>query len=78
MERVTIRNLRNQGGDVLARVEHGESVTITRDGRPVAELRPLSPAPLPGRMLLDRWRNLPPVDPAQLRADIDLLTDSSL
>ena len=78
MEHVTIRNLRNHGGDVLARVEHGESVTITRDGRPVAELRPLSATPLLAGTLLDRWQHLPPVDPAELRADIDLLTDSSL
>jgi prevent-host-death family protein len=29
------------GGDVVGRVEAGEHVTVTRDGRPVAELRPL-------------------------------------
>ena len=78
MERVTIRNLRNHGGDVLARVEHGEVIMVTRDGRPVAELRPLTSAPLSAGTLLDRWHNLPPVDPADLRADIDFLTDSSL
>ena len=78
MERVTIRNLRNHGGDVLARVEHGEVFMVTRDGRPVAELRPLTSAPLSAGTLLDRWQNLPPVDPADLRADIDFLTDSSL
>ena len=37
----SIRELRNHGGDVLAEVERGESVIVTRDGRPVAELRPL-------------------------------------
>ncbi|MGB7163680.1 MAG: type II toxin-antitoxin system prevent-host-death family antitoxin, partial [Mycobacterium sp.] len=36
-----MRDLRNKGGEVLDRVERGECVIVTRDGRPVAELRPL-------------------------------------
>jgi prevent-host-death family protein len=38
MKSVSVRDLRNSGGDVLYRVEHGETVVVTRDGRPVAEL----------------------------------------
>ena len=41
VEVVTVRDLRNRGGEVLDRVERGESVIVTRDGRPVAKLRPL-------------------------------------
>lgn len=41
---VTVRDLRNHGGQVLERVERGETMVVTRDGRPVAELRPLSAA----------------------------------
>ena len=43
-----MRDLRNKGGEVLDRVERGERVVVTRDGRAVAELRPLprrSPGP---------------------------------
>ncbi|WP_369077218.1 type II toxin-antitoxin system Phd/YefM family antitoxin [Paractinoplanes aksuensis] len=29
--------------DLLGAVERGETVTVTRDGRPVAEMRPLRP-----------------------------------
>jgi prevent-host-death family protein len=36
-----VRDLRNNGGEVLRRVEHGERIVVTRDGTPVAELRPL-------------------------------------
>ena len=35
------RELRNNISSVLRRVEHGESFTITVNGRPVAELGPL-------------------------------------
>ena len=38
---VTIRDLRNHGGEVLRRVERGERIVVTRDGAAVAELEPL-------------------------------------
>lgn len=78
MADVSIRDLRNHGGEVVDRVEAGERVVITRAGRPVAELRPLArrgPDPV---TLLDRWRRLPHVDPDAVRRDIDTLIDPSL
>lgn len=75
---MSIRELRNSGDDVLDRVEHGETVIVTKDGRPVAELRPLprrSPGPAE---LIERRRHLPAIDPAALRADIDALIDPEL
>ena len=77
MANVTIRELRNQGGDVVDRAARGEQITITRSGRPVAELRPLRAA-LSADALLDRWRRLPPVDPVALRRDIDELLGNDL
>lgn len=53
-------------------------MTVTRDGHPIAELRPLSRRPLPARLLLERWRRLPAVDPVRLRADIDDVLDPAL
>ena len=38
---VPSRELRNDTRGVLNRVENGEDVTITVDGRPIAVLRPL-------------------------------------
>ena len=78
MGTVNVRDLRNHGGEVLARVEAGEQVTVVRSGRPVAELTPLprkSPDPA---TLLQRWRRLPHVDPAALRRDLDTVIDPSL
>jgi antitoxin (DNA-binding transcriptional repressor) of toxin-antitoxin stability system len=77
MANVSIRELRNQGGEVVDRAARGEQITITRSGRPVAELRALRP-PLSAEALLGRWNRLPSVDPVALRADIDQLLDSSL
>lgn len=78
MSDVTIRDLRNHGGDVIDRVIGGEEITITRAGKPVAELRAVARPPVPADVLLARWRQLPEVDPAALRADIDAVLDSSL
>ena len=78
MAKVTVRELRNHGGRVLERVAQGETLTVTRDGRPVAELRPLPTRSVPAETLLRRWRGLPAVDAARLRADIDALLDPSL
>jgi prevent-host-death family protein len=78
MTEVAIRDLRNHGGEILTRVEGGEAMTVTRDGRPVAELRPLPRRPLQAALLLTRWRDLPAVDPVAMRADIDDLLDPAL
>ena len=41
MTNVASRELRNNSRAVLARVEAGESITITVDGRPVATIEPI-------------------------------------
>jgi prevent-host-death family protein len=78
MAEVTIRELRNRGGAVVDRVAAGERLTVTRDGHPVAELRPIRPAALNAAELLRRWRRLPALDGAALRADLDSLIDPDL
>jgi prevent-host-death family protein len=78
MAEVTIRELRNRGGAVVDRVAAGERLTVTRDGRPVAELRPIRPASLSAAELLRRWRRLPALDGAALRADLDSFIDPNL
>ncbi len=75
---MTIRDLRNRGGEVVDRAVAGERVTSTRGGRPVAELRRLGAVPLAAAILLERRRRLPAVDAARLRADIDAVLDARL
>jgi prevent-host-death family protein len=78
MADVTIRELRNRGGDVVDRAARGEQITITRAGKAVAELTAVPEQPLCAQTLLDRWRRLPPMDPARLRADLDAVLDASV
>ncbi len=75
---MTIRELRNRGGEVVDRVAAGESMTVTRDGRPVAELRPVRARGLNARTLLERWHRLSVVDPVTFRADLDTVVDPRL
>jgi len=78
MQSVSVRDLRNHGGEVLDRVARGEALIVTRDGAEVAELRPRA---RPGRSAADliaRRRSLPQVDPAALRRDLDALLDAEL
>lgn len=76
MRQLTVRELRNHGGRVLDRVAQGERVTITRDGTPVAELRPYIASKLSAEALLLRWKHLPAIDVSALRNDLDDLFDS--
>jgi prevent-host-death family protein len=78
MVEVTIRELRNHGGDVVDRVARGDEVTITRAGQPVAVLRPIPKPPLMAEALLARWRRLPHVDYQAMRDEIDEILDPSL
>jgi prevent-host-death family protein len=78
MSEVTVRELRNHGADVLQRVARGEALTVTRDGEAIAELRPLQRRLISAATLLERWRQLPPVDPEKLKADIDATMDATL
>jgi len=76
--KVTIRDLRNKGGEVVERAARGEEITITRAGKPVAALRGLRAPALTADVLLSRWRHLPRVDAQALRRDIDEAIDSTI
>jgi prevent-host-death family protein len=78
VDEVTIRELRNHGGDVLQRVERGETILVTRSGVPVGELRPVPRPRLSATSLLSRWRAVPVVDPRTFRADVDAVLDPAL
>lgn len=59
-------------------VEQGERFTVTRDGRPIAELRPLGRRRFVPRAEFLGAASVPVVDPARLRADLDAALDGDL
>lgn len=78
MADVSIRELRNHGGEVVERAQRGEQLTITRAGKPVAQLTALRRPPAPLDELRRRWARLPHVDSTALRRDIDDVLDPTV
>jgi len=75
------RELRNDNAKVIDAVAAGETFVVTRNGVPVAELRPIEPA---RRRFVARAELValaaagPHVDLAEFRADLDRIIDQSL
>jgi prevent-host-death family protein len=75
------RDLRNQNAQILAAVEAGASFVVTRNGTPVAELRPLAG----GRRRFVSRAELatvaaagPRIDAAAFRHDLDAAIEQNL
>jgi prevent-host-death family protein len=75
---ITQRELRNDSGAVLREVQAGQSILVTRNGVPVAELRPVAPRRfVPRAVVAAAARRAPRVDFERLRADLDSVVDPS-
>jgi prevent-host-death family protein len=75
------RELRNDNAKVIEAVVAGESFVITRNGVPVAELRPVQPARrtfVPRAQLLALVATGPRIDRARFRTDLDRVIDQHL
>ncbi|HEY6730923.1 MAG TPA: type II toxin-antitoxin system prevent-host-death family antitoxin [Solirubrobacterales bacterium] len=70
MTQVSTRELRNNGGEIVDRAARGEQITITRNGKPVAQLSPLHPEPT-ADVVLERFRKQAPIDYEAFRAEVD-------
>jgi prevent-host-death family protein len=71
-ETIPQRQLRNDSGEIMRRVEAGESFVITRNGKPVADLVPHAREPRRRKTLREfqeDMRKLPPVDVEQWYRD---------
>jgi prevent-host-death family protein len=72
MKVITQREFRNNSAAIMDAVEAGETYHVTRNGVPVAELRPLSRRRrLSAAELVERHGRLPKVDQASMRRDAD-------
>lgn len=69
---VTQRELRNESAAVLREVEAGRVVVVTRNGTPVAELRPIqSHRFVPRAAIAAAAESAPRIDARKFRADLD-------
>jgi len=76
---ITQRELRNDSAAVLREVQGGTTITVTRNGTPVAELRPIGARRfVPRSAIADAARRAPRVDLDRLRADLDAVVNPSI
>jgi len=69
---ITQRELRNESGDIMRRLDEGETFVVTRNGVPVGELTPLRRHRfVAAEAAVAMFRMAPRVDYRQLRADLD-------
>ncbi len=69
---LTQRELRNESGDIMRRLDAGETFVVTRNGVPVAELTPLRRHRfVAAEAAVAMFRTAPTVDYHRLRADLD-------
>ena len=76
---ITQRQLRNDSSVVLREVQAGQTIIVTRNGVPVAELRPVPPRRfVPRAVIADVAVRAPRIDVGRLRADLDAVVDQSV
>jgi prevent-host-death family protein len=75
---ITQRELRNDSGAILREVQ-AQTIIVSRNGVPVAELRPI-PARrfVPRAVIAAAARRAPRVDATRLRADLDAVVDQAV
>ena len=75
---ITQRELRNDSAAVLREVQAGQTLVITRNGVPVAELRPVPPRRfVPRAAITATAQRAPRVDLERFRTDLDAIADQS-
>jgi prevent-host-death family protein len=71
-ESITQRELRNDSGEIMRRLDEGESFIVTRNGVPVGELTPLRRHRfVKTAAVVALFRNAPAIDAGRFRADVD-------
>jgi prevent-host-death family protein len=71
-ESITQRELRNDSGEIMRRLDQGESFVVTRNGVPVGELTPLRRHRfVSAAVAVAIFKNAPAMDADRFRADVD-------
>lgn len=76
---ISQRELRNNSGDIMRRLDEGEAFVVTRNGVPVGELFPLRRRRVVnGPALAEAFRSAPRIDYARFREDLDRCVDQDI
>jgi antitoxin (DNA-binding transcriptional repressor) of toxin-antitoxin stability system len=76
---ITQRELRNDSGAIMRRLEAGERFLVTRNGVPVGELTPLRRRHfVRAEVVLAAFAGAPPIDAQALREDLDHFVDNDV
>jgi len=76
---ITQRELRNNSGDIMRRLDEGEIFIVTRNGVPVGELTPVRRRRVVnGPTLNQAFSATPRIDYARLREDLDRIADQDI
>jgi len=73
---ISQRELRNDSGEIMRALDHGESFIVTRNGVPVGELTPIGRRRfVAAAVALAAFRGSPRIAGARFRADLDRFID---
>lgn len=76
---ITQRELRNNSGDIMRRLDEGEIFIVTRNGVPVGELTPVRRRRvMNGPALSKLFSAAPRIDYTRLRDDLDRIADQDI
>ncbi len=71
-EMITQRELRNESGEIMRRLDQGEAFVVTRNGVPVGELIPMRRRRLvPRDTVVAAFAHAPAINAATFRIDLD-------
>ncbi|MGF1667929.1 MAG: type II toxin-antitoxin system Phd/YefM family antitoxin [Acidimicrobiia bacterium] len=69
---ITQRELRNMSGEIMRRLDEGETFVVTRAGQPVGQLSPLRrPRFVGAEMVTALFGSAPAIDARRFRRDLD-------
>lgn len=75
---ITQRELRNNSAAILREVQAGQTLIVTRNGTPVAELRPIRARRfVPRAVIAEAAAQAARIDAGRFQADLDAVVDQS-
>jgi prevent-host-death family protein len=75
---ISQRELRNDNGEIMRRLDGGETFIVTRNGRPVGALTPLRrPRFVSAAAVVEAFTNAPRIDAGRFRADLAAIADQT-